>query len=147
MLRIIRVMSLLAALFPLSPAQAIDVLGGCREVTSQDTLLLLNLNCRDEEDCWPDPDDVHIADAKTGEAADSGINNMVWLDKNGEILDDMPETYPLRAIWDMSATHRILPEKIRLEYDGEAITRDISLENSCAKIPKEVFKALGIKRK
>ena len=146
MLRIIYTCLLLTVLLPLPAAHAFDVLGGCREVTPKGTLLLLDLRCTSDDDCWPDPDDVDLMDAVTGKDTGWTVSDMVWLDKNDRVLDDMPKTYPMRAVWDMSAPVT-LPGKVRLEYDGEALVPDITPDNSCAKIPHEVFQKLGIARK
>ncbi len=126
-----------------APAFAVTVNAACREVGDGRTILLLDLTCKDVADCWPDPDDVDLIDAATGQSTGWAVSDMVRLDAGGRVLDGPAEKYPVRAIWDMGA-NIVLPETVRLEYDGEALTPTIVPEASCTRMPEAALDALRI---
>ena len=125
-------------LMSFTPAHAVDVRGGCLENTPTGQRMLLDLECRTDDDCWPDPDDVTLFDVARNEDLNIALSDMVWLDANGDILDDIPDGFPVRAVWHMG-TYEDGPKKVRLVYDGEAMTADIDLAPSCASLPKSVL--------
>lgn len=123
-------------------ARAVTVNAACREVGDGRTMLLLDLSCKGADDCWPDPDDVDLVDAATGKSTGWSMSDMVWLDKAGRVVEQ-PRGYPVRAIWDMGA-NIVLPETVRLEYDGEPLTPTIVPEPSCARMPEAALDALRV---
>jgi len=130
-----------ASLLVAAECRAVEVLGGCQQPAGEGTTVLLDLVCTSSADCWPDPDDVDLQYAD-GKIPDWGFNNLVWIGPDGKVLKAPPETFPQRAVWDLSNWEKKLgPDKVRLSYDGEPLTRFFVLKHDCKDIPAEAVKA------
>ena len=94
--------------FYISNALAFDVISACRQpaANGKDTDLLLNLVCKSDVDCWPDPDNVELEFIDEG--IGNAINNMVWIDKKGNLFKDAPNNHPIQAVWDMAQTGKVI---------------------------------------